>query len=126
MHDVACKRGRVGWKTEKEQGINIPKWDWKSVEIDLVSFVNSEEEIYLNALKLLELERKCGYRELIEYSSVLWVCNEQINNILFSRLVSVIFSFFSFTLHYKRSQRLEMHDQKPLYISKGKQLIFRI
>ena len=43
MHDVACKRGRVGWKTEKEQGINIPKWDWKSVEIDLVSFVNSVE-----------------------------------------------------------------------------------
>ena len=43
MHDVACKRGRVGWKTEKEQGINIPKWDWKSIKINLVSFVNSVE-----------------------------------------------------------------------------------
>ena len=43
MHDVACKRGRVGWKTEKEQGINIPKWDWKSIKIKLVSFVNSVE-----------------------------------------------------------------------------------
>ena len=43
MHDVACKRGRVGWKTKKEQGINIPKWDWKSIKINLVSFVNSVE-----------------------------------------------------------------------------------
>ena len=32
--------------------------------------------MHFNALKLLELERKCGYSELIEYSSVLQVCNE--------------------------------------------------